>query len=503
MVCPNCGAENPGDSRFCNQCGSLLNRTCAACGKPLAENARFCNYCGAPVRASAAAQVNVRSAAPTSGRKGAAGVLGIVGSGCAMLGALLALIFVFLIGTAVTGSAEELSGIPVSIAANSLYDYFGDAYRTIEALLEQASVYPGYYPTALYVSVVFGTIAAAAALASTVVLFLLALIRFVRNLCKKTDKRADGLALAAFLSYLACTMLFLSAERIFLSVDTQISSGQIGGIADVSVNAQTALNSTTVAGICTGAVCLFAWLVCTVTAGILKNGLRTALVRRILSIAAAAFCIAVLCILTAGTVQFGMNESESVYLTYSLLITAGFAPALTMTGSIVGGLGLASVPDELVPVTGRIMGLTIAGFAAQLIFTGAFIWLLCRLFCTAADGRKRGLLLPGILTAAAAMLAGILGAVTANAMTELLELASSGYGDALESNVTNAVLACVFAGAALIVLIVQKALGMRPAADVPAVETPFPAPGSVREQKEAGNSEQESAPETKQNDPQP
>lgn len=500
MTCPNCGAENPGDARFCNQCGSLLNRTCAACGKPLAENARFCNYCGAPVRASAA-QANVRSAAhPPAGRR-AAGVLGTIGSGCAMLGALLALIFVFFIGTAVTGSAEELSGIPVSFAANDLYDYFGDAYRTIGTLLEQTRVYPGYYPTALYVSVVFGTIAAAAALISTVVLFLLALIRFVRNLCKKTEKRADGPALAAFLSYLACALLFLSAERISLSVNAQIGGGQIGGIADVNVHAQTALNAATVAGICTGAVCLFAWLVCAVTADILKKGSRTALAHRILSLAGAAFCIAVLCILTAGTAQIGMTDSGSGYLAYGILIAAGFAPVLQIAGNIVGGLGMETVPEAIAPVTGRIMGLTIAGAAAQLIFTGAVIWLLCRLFGTAADGKKRAILLPGILTAAAAMLAGIFGAVTADAMAELLELTSAGYGYALKHNVTNAVLVCVFAGAALIVLIVQKALAMRPAADIPAAG--MPAPGSVRAQEAADDPAHSGAAEAEQNNPQP
>ncbi|MST82696.1 zinc ribbon domain-containing protein [Bilifractor porci] len=74
-VCPNCGAENPKEGRFCGNCGSPRpavkeNKPAAApaglcpkCGAPLVEGAMFCGNCGCrlerqemPRNASTAAQ---------------------------------------------------------------------------------------------------------------------------------------------------------------------------------------------------------------------------------------------------------------------------------------------------------------------------------------------------------------------------------------------------------------------------------------------------------------
>ena len=47
MRCSNCGAENPNEGKFCNECGASLLRTCAACATPNAPTARYCSECGA------------------------------------------------------------------------------------------------------------------------------------------------------------------------------------------------------------------------------------------------------------------------------------------------------------------------------------------------------------------------------------------------------------------------------------------------------------------------
>src|SRR6476660_953831 len=47
MSCSNCGAENPSEGKFCNECGASLRRTCASCATPNAPTARFCSECGA------------------------------------------------------------------------------------------------------------------------------------------------------------------------------------------------------------------------------------------------------------------------------------------------------------------------------------------------------------------------------------------------------------------------------------------------------------------------
>ena len=69
VLCENCGAVNPFNSLFCNQCGNSIRVVdfsvlgvepsvrentantvvCRACGKPLVSGAVFCEVCGAKV----------------------------------------------------------------------------------------------------------------------------------------------------------------------------------------------------------------------------------------------------------------------------------------------------------------------------------------------------------------------------------------------------------------------------------------------------------------------
>ena len=44
--CPGCGAENPGDNRFCNGCGASLYEACPACQAEIRVGLRFCGKCG-------------------------------------------------------------------------------------------------------------------------------------------------------------------------------------------------------------------------------------------------------------------------------------------------------------------------------------------------------------------------------------------------------------------------------------------------------------------------
>ncbi|MBI5304302.1 MAG: AAA family ATPase [Chloroflexi bacterium] len=46
MKCPNCAHDNPAESKFCENCGNVLERTCPNCGKPVAWDAKFCRACG-------------------------------------------------------------------------------------------------------------------------------------------------------------------------------------------------------------------------------------------------------------------------------------------------------------------------------------------------------------------------------------------------------------------------------------------------------------------------
>ncbi|MEI6251202.1 MAG: tetratricopeptide repeat protein [Mycobacteriaceae bacterium] len=49
LACASCGAPNESDARFCEGCGSLLDRSCETCGAPANATARFCRACGAPL----------------------------------------------------------------------------------------------------------------------------------------------------------------------------------------------------------------------------------------------------------------------------------------------------------------------------------------------------------------------------------------------------------------------------------------------------------------------
>ena len=46
MICPNCGAENPGEKRFCGDCGTSLASDCPNCGAWNPPGKRFCGDCG-------------------------------------------------------------------------------------------------------------------------------------------------------------------------------------------------------------------------------------------------------------------------------------------------------------------------------------------------------------------------------------------------------------------------------------------------------------------------
>src|SRR6516165_8181142 len=47
MRCSNCGSENPAGSRFCNQCGTPLGKTCPKCAAENVRDAKFCSQCAA------------------------------------------------------------------------------------------------------------------------------------------------------------------------------------------------------------------------------------------------------------------------------------------------------------------------------------------------------------------------------------------------------------------------------------------------------------------------
>src|SRR5712692_6684012 len=61
MKCANCGAVNPAEQKFCNECAAPFKKRCAKCGYENAPTAKFCGDC-----AAALASNQLRSTARTS-----------------------------------------------------------------------------------------------------------------------------------------------------------------------------------------------------------------------------------------------------------------------------------------------------------------------------------------------------------------------------------------------------------------------------------------------------
>lgn len=483
MICTRCGTENPAGARFCKHCGTRLD-VCAACGAPLAPDSRFCNMCGAavnapaqPVYAAQSAYVPQPAYAPVrpapeqpaaqpaydgareKRRAVAQRVLGYVGNGLAMLGALIAFIFVFLIGTTMNadGSAAGADiAFPVEAGMHSLYDYFGAIYREIGQALAATEVYPGYYPTSLYVTAIFGTVSAAAALLATAVLFILTLVRYLLNLTGKTQKGAGGLAAATFFSFLVGALLFMGVECASISISYSAS----GITAEAA--ARTVLNGTTIAGICVSAVCMAGYLGCAIARGGRENGIREAVLRYVFCGAGLAFTVLFLALLSGGCAQFMYSAAGSTSRTGRFILSSGFAGIFQIAGSMSLNFNDIAIPEEYAGDFNFIMGFSIAGFALQFALCVVTVFLLVNFFRSLTDKRKGTLglsLAAAILAIATAVFAALIAAKTTELINELGDLTGS---EQYRPNVTMTVLVAVFAAIVLVLSIVHTALTPRP-----------------------------------------
>ena len=63
MNCPVCGAENPSEQKFCNECAAPFKKRCAKCGYENAPTAKFCGECAAPLTSSESRSIT-RSMSP-------------------------------------------------------------------------------------------------------------------------------------------------------------------------------------------------------------------------------------------------------------------------------------------------------------------------------------------------------------------------------------------------------------------------------------------------------
>jgi Double zinc ribbon/Adenylate and Guanylate cyclase catalytic domain len=66
MKCANCGAENPPEQKFCNECATPFKRRCSKCGYENAPTAKFCGDCATALTSSTASKPTTRTASTPS-----------------------------------------------------------------------------------------------------------------------------------------------------------------------------------------------------------------------------------------------------------------------------------------------------------------------------------------------------------------------------------------------------------------------------------------------------
>ena len=273
MQCFNCGTENPQEATFCKKCGRKLDGTalCSACGKYTPADGEFCIHCGsnrnAPVwlmparfessvpaaggaEAAPAATAAMRVCAPaataqpaprdqrqikakvkTDASAAAAvgmanGIMGKIALILSAVGALIPLIFVFLIDNSYSMGAGGVSG--GSPMGYSIFHYFGDAYKSVsdtQSVLGNAAL----------MGAVIGTVCSVVAIGGTAAAFAFTAVRAVKIFKGKADGGLLAPAATTYAAYVggAALVLVCMAQRAELAGVSTAMVANIGTVAGI------------------------------------------------------------------------------------------------------------------------------------------------------------------------------------------------------------------------------------------------------------------------------
>ena len=314
MNCRYCGELNPEDATFCKKCGKRLDgqAVCPSCGKVVPADGDFCIFCGARLSPENVAMPNNATAPAAEAAKTAAdndkprGIFRLISTICAGVSALLALIFVFCIGSSSNlNFGSDIGGLPMT--GVSIFYYFGDAYSAIS---EGSG---GLDSLGLEWQAAVGTAFCAIGILGTIACFIITAVRIVKMLIKKSSGNAIGFSAATYISFVCCAALFMVCGACVMS-----ASGITIGLY---------LNGATVAGMVLGGI----FLVASVVFDCLSRGVNIKLGEYILNICQSvvpAICIAVLVPLfgmgvamignVQGTGNFGLGPVFQIFDTISV-----------------------------------------------------------------------------------------------------------------------------------------------------------------------------------------
>ena len=444
MQCGYCGTENPERAVFCKHCGRRLDgmALCSACGGLTPADGEFCVNCGSnrnaprcamPLRFPAAEKKTPRMPAAPVGQadrasevgalEGKAGaILRTVAFWCAAAAALVGMIFVFLIGAAVSAADFVLGD-----TGFDLYYFFGEAYPELsDEVLSSAA-------TMQLTGAVLGTLCSVAALAGTVGCFIWTIVRFAAILQKKTQKSLIAPAAATFLAF-ACG----AAAFMFCLAYSATSEGVTMGFT---------LNGATVAGLALGGIALgAAVIVSAVSRGIAayRCGAMRAFVAPVVCgavvVALAAAAIGVLGI-GYGTVSISAENGlggSSTFGLYPFFVEHVFMAASQEVYDVQLALGVVCVVCML-------------AFAVLATLAGA-----CYMDGMGCAASKRSTAL-SIAAAACAVVTGILMCVAVSTFVASLE--EEAYTADLAQPIVLIVLGALWCAAAIVHAVLGKSAG--------------------------------------------
>ena len=215
IQCRTCGQFNDGTNAFCVYCGTRIDgkTVCAVCGE-LVEGA-FCAKCGNAVgKVVKTEKKSVETAQSVTDKQSLWDkIFGLTSGGIALLGAVFALIFVFLIGFV---AKTTVVGNSVSSAEESMniYYFFGKAYKDLADFNTSVAAMQceDYLVSNAYIYTIICTVLAAVTIGCVVGFMIPAVISYVKYATGKTEKVSSKWALLTMLSFLG-GVVALSAQN--------------------------------------------------------------------------------------------------------------------------------------------------------------------------------------------------------------------------------------------------------------------------------------------------
>lgn len=429
MECRKCGAPAAEGASFCGKCGARLDGKipCKACGKLNLEEHEFCVYCGTRIdgKTVCATCGNAHeekfcpycgvAAKPEKSVPKRAGntktVADIIANAAMLLGAVLALIFVFFIGLKlqVEGADEETMGI---------FYYFGQYWQELKGLhIDQINTTPWFIDGIYYqlnAAGIVGIVLAVATLATTVTFTVIAIVKYSVGWAKGEHVNVEGWSLAAIISFL------IGAVSIY-AFNSAAVEGDVGELLGSGAGAATLIhfNDETVTAIVLLSICVVASVVFRMICEGKALWAKENLAKQTLTLISLVFAAVVLGISQGVNFAF-IIETDEVYASVGgafLQLGGGFTMGLATNFSNTSAKGYYDVTNA-VGTMGSINVFATIFTIALTVFSG--LALMENIRC--ASGKEDNSLLWSILALASAVITLILTIVSVSCVAEIFNI---------------------------------------------------------------------------------